>query len=139
MYNALLQASSFYKGNSEQVIQKARTVFSEFDIIQVGFVGRSKFLRFNPPLNQMEYWFCNKRLLKSSFKCSIHYDSDSEKDDNPNNDYNRKTCVCGTKIKLFYALENRVTSKHVCPIGCVCIWKIADPDTAQIIREFEKS
>ena len=114
-------------------------MFSEFDIIQVGFVGTSQVLRFNPPLNQMEFWFRNKRLLKSSFKCSIHYDSDSEEDDNPKNDNNRKTCVCGTKIKLFYALENRVTSKHVCPIGCVCIWKIADPDTAQIIKESKKN
>ena len=120
MYNALLQASSFYKGNSEQVIQKARTVFSEFDIIQVGFVGRSKFLRFNPPLNQMEYWFCNKRLLKYSFKCSIHYDSDSEEEDNEYNDYNRKTCVCGTKIN-FSMLLRIVLLQNMCVRSVVSV------------------
>ena len=26
----------------------------------------------------------------------------------------------------------------MCPIGCVCIWKIADPDTAQILTESNK-
>ena len=26
----------------------------------------------------------------------------------------------------------------MCPIGCVCIWKIADPDTAQILKECNK-
>ena len=150
LYDALLQASSFSnddfyndfnindKRNCDKLIQKACTVFSEFDIIEVGTVGNPLVFCFNPPLNKMEYWGRNKKLMEDSFKCSIHDDSDSEEDDNPNNDYNRKTCVCNTKIKIFYALENRVTSKHVCPIGCVCIWKIADPDTAQILTESNK-
>ena len=54
--------------------------------------------------------------------------SDSEEEDNdPYNDYNRVTCVCNTKTKFFYALQNPVISKHVCPIdiGCFCIWKIS--------------
>ena len=37
-----------------------------------------------------------------------------------------------------YALRNRVTLKRVCPIGRVCIWKIADPDRAQILKESNK-
>ena len=86
----------------------------------------------------MEYWKHNKKLMESSFKCCIHDDSDSEEENNPNDDYKRVTCVCGTKIKIFYALRNCVTSKYVCPIGCVCIWKIADPDTAQILTESNK-
>ena len=65
MYNALLQASSFSndefyndfnrndKRNCDELIQKARTVSSEFDIIEVGTVGEDMLLRFNPPLNKM--------------------------------------------------------------------------------------
>ena len=77
--------------------------------------------------------------MEYSFECSIYDDSDSEEDDdNPNDDYYRETCVCGTEISSFYAFRNRVTLKRVCPIGRVCVWKIADPDTAQILKEFNK-
>ena len=122
------------------MIQKARIVFSEFDIIGVGTVGEDTLMCFNPPLNKMEHWGRNKKLMEDSFENYIYQiDSDSDEDfDNLNNDYYQEYCVCGTGRSSFYALQNRVTSKRVCPIGCVCIWKIADPDTAQILTESNK-
>ena len=44
------------KRNCDELIQKARTVFSEFDIIEVGTVGNPLVFCFNPPLNKMEHW-----------------------------------------------------------------------------------
>ena len=76
LYNALLQASSFSKDefynnfnindkhNCDKLIQKARIVFSEFDIIGVGTVGEDTLICFNPPLNKMEHGAAITNLWK---------------------------------------------------------------------------
>jgi len=135
LYKVLLSASSYHDvqeysnfdyEDKVKTREKARIMFSEFDI--TGYVcGADQWKYFDPPLNSY-------KDLKQNLKKIRHfvYSNESEKE----YEENAKTeCHCTTPILHQFEVTSRITNKKVFPIGKVCIMKFADTNTLEIMKQ----
>ena len=140
LYDALCIASSFsnnefYRNfdindarNIDTLILKARTVFSEFDIVAYS-TKNGAWLWFDRPLNDASHLEQNLKQIKL-FLLKQNNDDDSEC---------YWSCLCETKIVHGFIVRSRVTKEEVYPVGSTCIFKFSDTDTARIMEEVTKS
>ena len=135
LYKVLLSASSYHDvqeysnfdyEDKVKTREKARIMFSEFDI--TGYVcGADQWKYFDPPLNSYKDLKQNLKKIKRFVNSN---ESEKEYEENA-----KTECHCTTPILHQFEVTSRVTNKKVFPIGKVCIMKFADTNTLEIMKQ----